>query len=151
MCKKLIYSISFIFVLVLMCGVSRADVAVAEDLLVDLRAEDLPYGEGVTTWTNHGSLGDFTASGSPIVEDVAGMRAVTFDGSCWFNGPTSIPSIEGAGTRSIEVWAYNPSIPGEETLVSWAHRGGPAGTNMAFNYGNSSMWGAVGHLGRCYT
>ena len=145
MCRKIIYSISFIFVLALMCGVGRADVAVAEDLLVDLRAEDLPYGEGVTTWTNHGSLGDFTANGSALVEDVAGMKTVTFDGGSWFDGPTSPVSIEGAGTRTIEVWAYNPSIPGEETMVSWAHRGGPAGTNMSFNYGNDTMWGAVGH------
>jgi len=145
MCRKFIYSVSFILVLVLICGIGRADVSVAEDLLVDLRAEDLPYGEGVTTWTNNGSLGDFAANGSPLVEDVAGMKAVTFNGGSWFDGPPSIPSIEGAGTRSIEVWAYNPSIPGEETMVSWAHRGGPAGTNMSFNYGNDSMWGAVGH------
>ena len=145
MYRKFIYSISFILVLVLLSVVSWAQVSVAEDLLVDLRVEDLPYGQGVTTWPNQGSLGDFTASGSPVVEDVAGMKAVTFDGSCWFNGPPSVPGIEGDGTRSIEVWAYNPSIPGEETLGSWAHRGGPAGTNMAFNYGNNSMWGAVGH------
>jgi len=145
MCRKSIYSVSFILVFVLMCGVVRADVTIAEDLLVDLRAEDLPYGEGVTTWTNHGSLGDFTANGSPIVEDVAGMKAVTFDGGSWFNGPTSTAGIEGAGTRTIEVWVYNPAIPGEETMVSWAHRGGPAGTNMSFNYGNNAMWGSVGH------
>jgi len=147
MCRKFIYSVSFILVLVLMCGVVRADVTVAEDLLVDLRAEDLPYGEGLTTWTNHGSLGDFTANGSPLVEDVAGMKAVTFDGGSWFNGPTSTAGIEGDGTRTIEVWAYNPAIPGEETIVSWAHRGGPDGTNMAFNYGNDASFGAVGHWG----
>ena len=147
MCRKIIYSVSFILVLVLMCGVGRADVTVAEDLLVDLRAEELPYGQGVTTWTNHGSLGDFTANGSPIVENVAGMKAVTFDGGSWFNGPTSTAGIEGSGTRTIEVWAYNPAIPGEETIVSWAHRGGPDGTNMSFNYGNNAAWGAVGHWG----
>jgi hypothetical protein len=147
MCRKFIFSVSLILVLALMCGIGRADVSVAEDLLVDLRADDLPYGEGVSTWTNHGSLGDFTANGSPLVEDVAGMKAVTFDGGSWFGGPTSIPGIEGAGTRTIEVWAYNPSIPSEETIVSWGHRGGPDGTNMAFNYGNNNLYGAVGHWG----
>ena len=147
MFRKIIYSFSFIFVLGLMCGVGLSQVVVAEDLLVDLRAEDLPYGAGVTTWTNHGSLGDFTANGSPLVEDIAGMKAVTFDGGSWFNGPTSTAGIEGAGTRTIEVWAYNPAIPGEETIVSWAHRGGPDGTNMAFNYGNDASFGAVGHWG----
>jgi len=147
MCRKFIFLVSFILVLILFCGISRADVSVAEDLLVDLRADDLPYGEGITTWPNQGSLGDFTANGSPLVEDVAGMKAVTFDGSNWFDGPISIPGIEGAGTRTIEVWAYNPSIPSEETIVSWGHRGGPDGTNMAFNYGNSDLFGAVGHWG----
>lgn len=148
MCRKIIYSVSFIMVLVLMCGVVRADVTVAEDLLVDLRAEDLPYGEGATTWPNHGSLGDFTADGSPLVEDVAGMKAVTFDGGSWFDGPTSTAGIEGDGTRSIEVWAYNPSLgEPEETTVSWAHRGGPDGTNMAFNYCTHGTWGSVGHWG----
>jgi hypothetical protein len=145
MCKKSVYSISFILALFLMSGVSRADLAIAENLLVDLRADDLPYGQVKTTWQNHGSLGDFTPNGTPVVEDVAGMKAVTFDGSCWFDGPTSVPGIEGAGTRTIEVWAYNPSIADEETTVSWSHRGGPAGTNMAFNYGNDSLWGAMGH------
>jgi regulation of enolase protein 1 (concanavalin A-like superfamily) len=120
---------------------------VAETLLVDLRAADLPYGSVTGTWKNNGTLSDFTARGTPVVEDVAGLKAVTFDGSCWFDGPSSVPGIEGKGTRSIEVWAYNPSIPAEETLVHWSHRGGPDGTNMAFNYGNNGSYGAVGHWG----
>lgn len=126
-----------------------AQVEAAETLLVDLRAEDLAYGSSVTTWPNRGTLGEFVAKGttSPVVEDVAGLKAVTFDGGCWFDGPTSVAGIVGNGTRSIEVWAYNPSIPGEETLVHWSHRGGPDGTNMAFNYGNDTSFGAVGHWG----
>jgi hypothetical protein len=147
MCKKFIFLFSFIVLLTMMSSTGWADVSVAEDLLVNLSAEDLPYGDVVTTWTNNGSLGDFTANGTPVVEDVDGMKAVTFDGTCWFNGPTSVPGIEGAGTRTIEVWAFNPSIPSEETIVSWAHRGGPDGTNMAFNYGNNASYGAVGHWG----
>jgi len=126
---------------------AAADLIVAEELLVDLRAEDLSFGSAVTTWPNRGTLGAFTAFGTPVVETVGGMKCVTFDGSNWFTGPASIPGIEGAGTRSMEVWAYNPSMPGEETLLSWAHRGGPEGSNMAFNYGNDSRWGAVGHWG----
>jgi hypothetical protein len=119
----------------------------AETPLVDLRADDLPYGANVSSWRNHGALGDFTARGTPLVQDVAGRKAVTFDGASWFDGPTSIPGIEGNDTRSIEVWAYNPSIANEETLVHWGHRGGPDGTNLAFNYGNNLAWGAVGHWG----
>jgi regulation of enolase protein 1 (concanavalin A-like superfamily) len=115
-------------------------------LLVDLRAEDLPDGE-VTAWTNRGSLGDFTANGVPVVEDVDGVKAVTFDGSSWFDGPTSVESIEGGSDRSITVLTYNPELAAEETTVSWSHRGGPDGTNIAFNYGNHATWGAVGHWG----
>ncbi len=125
---------------------ATAGIVVAEQLLVDLRAEDLPYGTVARTWINHGTLGDFEPQGVPVVEDVAGRKTVTFDGSSYFEGPLSVPGIEGGGTRSIEVWAYNgPDFVGEETMVSWSHRGGPAGTNIAFNYGNHGTWGAVGH------
>jgi len=127
-------------------GSAMAGIVVAEELLVDLRAGDLPYGAGTTTWQNHGTLGDFTAVGAPVVEDTAGRKAVTFDGSSYFEGPLSVAGIQGNGTRSIEVWVYNgPDFVGEETMVSWSHRGGPAGTNIAFNYGNHGTWGAVGH------
>ena len=147
MSKRMIVSVFFVLVLGLAGSLGRADVIVAENLLVDLRAEDLPYGEGVATWPNRGSLGEFTANGAPIVEDVDGTKAVTFDGSSWFDGPTSPAGITGAGTRTMEVWAYNPSMPGEETMLSWAHRGGPNGSNMAFNYGNDNRWGSMGHWG----
>jgi hypothetical protein len=139
MCRKTTYLIPIVLLLSLISGVGWADV------LVDLRAKDLAYGTGVTTWHNRGSLSDFTAHGVPVVEDVDGRKAVTFDGSSWFEGPASTPSIEEAGSRTIEVWAYNPSIASEETMVSWARRGQPAGSNMAFNYGSSSTHGAVDH------
>ena len=125
-----------------------AGIIVAEKLLVDLRAEDLPYGVVGGAWINHGTLADFTAVGAPVVEDVAGRKCVTFDGSSHFQGPSSSPGLEGrAPTSSIEIWVYNPEVPKEESMVSWAHRGGPDGTNMAFNYGYSPDFGAVGHWG----
>ena len=148
MCRKMIYLVSLVLVLGLIGGVARADVIVAENLLVDLRAEDLPYDEGVTTWPNHGSLGDFSANGTSVVEDVDGVKAVTFDGSNWFEGPTSVAGIEGAGTRSVEIWAYNPSVSdAEETMLSWAHRGGPEGSNMAFSTIAATPNGARWHTG----
>jgi hypothetical protein len=145
MYKKLFFLLSFVLLFGLIGGVARTNVTVAKELLVDLRAEDLPDGTGVTIWPNHGLLDDFIAEGTPVVEQVDGVKAVTFDGTSWFEGPTSIEGIEGAGTRTIEVWAYNPEIPSEETIVSWSHRGGPTGTNIAFNYGNNGSFGAVGH------
>ena len=81
--------------------------------------------------------------------------AVFFDGiSDAFVGgslddPVSAPEglVDFDPTRTIEVWAINPRIASEETLVSWGKRGGPDGTNMAFNYGNHGNFGAVGHWG----
>jgi hypothetical protein len=129
-------------------GSAPARVIVAEKLLVDLRADDLDYGKGTTVWKNHGTLADFTAVGNPVVQDVGGRKTVTFDGSCYFEGPLTPAGIHGNGTRSIEVWARNGSdFVAEESMVSWSHRGGPDYTNMVFNYGNSTSWGAAAHWG----
>ncbi|MCH7526981.1 MAG: hypothetical protein IID39_06060 [Planctomycetes bacterium] len=128
---------------------ARGDIHIAEELLVDLRSEDLAPGP-VTEWINHGSLGgSFVAVGTPIVEDVADWEnVVSFDGSNYFEGPRAGPGIDGVSpTRTIEVWAYKIGINGEQTMLHWAHRGGPDGTNMAFNYGNNGSFGAVGHWG----
>jgi len=70
MYKKLFFLLSFVFLFGLI-GV-RTNVTVAKDLLVDLRAEDLLDGTGVTVWPNHGLLGDFIAEGTPVVEVVDG-------------------------------------------------------------------------------
>ena len=47
-------------------------------------------------------------------------------------------------------WAYNPADGrqnAEETAVAWGRRGGPAGSNLTFGYGDHGTWGAVGHWG----
>jgi len=145
MCKGLVY-LTVIGLILGISGRAMAGITVAEELLVDLRAEELPYGNVAQTWVNHGTLDDFAPQGVPVVEDVAGRKAVTLDGLSYLEGPLSVAGIQGSGTRSIEVWVYNgPDFVGEETMVSWSHRGGPAGTNIAFNYGNHGTWGAVGH------
>jgi hypothetical protein len=127
---------------------SAGSIAVAEKLLVDLRAEDLKPGS-VSEWPNRGSLGGvFTAVGAPMVVDVGGWESVSLDGASYFEGPTSVPGIEGGDPRSVEVWAYKAAnVSGERTMVSWAHRGGPDGTNFGFNYADDPSWGAVGHWG----
>lgn len=54
----------------------------------------------------------------------------------------------GQHARTIEVWAYNPTIEadvGNEPMVAWGHRGGPAGTNLQFGFGDDPTWGAVSH------
>ncbi len=118
-------------------------------ILVNLDATALPLGP-LPTWINTGTIaGNFNATGSPGVTSVAGLNAVTLEGgSDFYAGPPAGGTIAGAfPQRSIEVWAHNPSIAGEETLVAWGRRGGGEGTNMAFNYGNNASFGAVGHWG----
>ena len=147
MFKRLIYGL-LVLLMAFAAVPATADIKVAEELLVDLRAEDLDYGADTTTWTNHGSLGDFAAVGALLVEDVDGQKAVTFDSTNYFEGPASVPGIEGDGTRSIEILVYNgPDFEGEETMLSWSRRGGPDSSNLAFNYGNNGSYGAVGHWG----
>lgn len=117
------------------------------ELVVDLDAR--PQADGtIAQWTNQGSLGGtFAASGSPTVETVSGVKGVTYNGSSWHVGPRSTPEMDGDSDRSIQVWLYNPAIAGEETVVSWGHRGGPDGSNMSFNHGTHNAFGAVGHWG----
>jgi hypothetical protein len=80
--------------------------------------------------------------------DPVTVRAVTFDGDDGMIGPIAPAGVTGPDpTRTIEVWAFNDEIPGEECMVSWAERGGPDGSAMQFNYGNHSNFGAVTHWG----
>ena len=120
---------------------------VAGTLLVSLDARNL--GSVPNEWVNQApGLGNFTKLGSPSVQTVDGVVAMVFDGgSDAYIGPISPSSICGANTRSVEVWAYNPSLDNEETTVSWAKRGGPTATTCTFNFGSNAEWGAVGHWG----
>ena len=118
-------------------------------ILVNLDATALPLGP-LATWTNSGTVaGDFTASGSPAVATVGGVKAVTLaGGGDFYTGPIAPSQVTGTNpSRSIEVWAFNPSVADEETLVAWGRRGGPDGTNLAFNYGSNGSYGAVGQWG----
>jgi carbonic anhydrase/acetyltransferase-like protein (isoleucine patch superfamily) len=118
----------------------------AGTLYVDLRAAD--SSAGASTWLNNGTLGDFVRIGTPrLVADVGGTgrAGVEFKGtSDAYNGPNSVPDLDGASDRSIEVWAYNPSLAVEETMVSWGHRGSDR-REIAFNFGSHAQYGAVTH------
>ncbi len=125
-------------------------VVVAGTLYVDLRAADAAT--DVNTWANRASAADpFLAVGTPTyVADVdgTGVPAVQFNGTTdAYLGPFTTPDLDDGSDRSIEVWAYNPAVADEETLVAMGHRGGPDGTNLSFNYGANTAYGAVGHWG----
>ena len=120
---------------------------VAGTLYVDLRSTNSTAGSA--SWVNQGALGGvFTAVGSPgLSNDVAGTKipGVNFNGtSDAYQGPNSVPDLDGGSDRSVEVWTYNPSIVQEETTVSWGHRG-TTRRDMAFNFGNNGTWGAATH------
>jgi Concanavalin A-like lectin/glucanases superfamily len=119
---------------------------IAGTLYVDLRATDPSAGSA--TWLNQGTLGDFTEIGGPIfVGNVngTGRAGVSFNGTTdAYLGPNSVSDIDGGGDRTIEVWAYNPSLPTEESMVSWGHRG-TTRRDIAFNFGTSTMFGAATH------
>ncbi len=129
-----------------------ATLAVAGKLFVDLRAADAK--NGAARWPNRAGTGDFQAVGTPVyVANVAGsgVAGVRFNASLpatdAYAGPVTIADLDGRSDCSIEVWAYNPAIADEETLVAWGRRGGPDGANRSFNYGANSTWGAAGHWG----
>lgn len=123
-------------------------VNIAGDLLVDLNAS--AFSSGASSWVNSGTLGGtFNAAGTPKGETINGSAAVVFDGQGdFFSGPASPATLEGANpTWTVEVWAWQGNIRGEETPLAWGKRGGPDGSNASFNYGTNPDWGAMGHWG----
>ncbi len=128
----------------------RADVEVAEELLVHLDASDPTA--GTAEWENLGVMENFERVGNPSIISYAGALAVNFNQTSVLDSYQSIDDApEGVvgpdPTRSIEAWVYNNDLVGEETIVSWGWRGGGAGSNMSFNYGDNINFGAIGHWG----
>jgi hypothetical protein len=118
------------------------------DVLVDLDATGLPEGP-LPTWQNNGNLGgEFVAEVDvPSVTTLDGVKGVTLDGTNdWYVGPSAY-NVTLDVSRTIEAWIYNPTMDDEETIFAWGSRGGPDGSNMAFNHGVNATFGAVGHWG----
>ncbi|MCP3915058.1 MAG: hypothetical protein GY711_05845 [bacterium] len=128
---------------VVLVSATAAAQDVAGRLLVDLDAAD--PSAATDTWKNAGELGDFTRDGDPKKVTRDGQPAVAFGGQGGFDGPKTVPDLEEASPRTIEVWAWNPELDGKETLVAWGQRGGPKGTNLTFNFGKDETAGAVSH------
>jgi len=124
----------------------REGIANAGTLYVDLRPSGLS-GDG-TTWTNLAAgQENFSAEGTAtLVANVenTGLPGVRFDGTNDFLGGATTDDLDRASDRSIEVWAFNPTVTPDETLVAWGHRGGPNRSNMAFGTGGNPDYGAAG-------
>src|SRR5512144_1173458 len=73
-------------------AVAQPKLVVADTLCVDLRATN--GRAAAATWTNQGTLGNFTRNGAPsLVNDVAGtgIPGVLFDGAAdFYLGPVSV-------------------------------------------------------------
>jgi hypothetical protein len=138
----------------------RAQLQTAGEVFVDVNAAGQPDGL-LTSITNNGTLGGyFEARGGgdtvPVIALVGGVRCIQFDGTDYMQlvgalgGAVTPPPAGIVGvdpTCTVEVWAYNPAVDAEETMVSWGKRGGPDGSNLSFGYGVDGRWGAVGHWG----
>lgn len=121
------------------------------DIVVEIDVTDTKLNGPAASIANTGTTtGDFVAGGDiPRISTVAGVPAITLDGTNdYYVGPPPPAEITGFDpTRTVEVWAYNPVVANEETMVAWGSRGGPDGTNFSFNYGNNGAFGAVGQWG----
>ena len=128
-------------------------IEIAEDLLIELDAEDASADTGI--WVNTGSEGgNFIAQGNPLVEQAdgdlgtGGARGLNFNSTGTldvyvsdFDAPAGIIGVD--PTRSVEVWVLNPNVAGTESMVAWSGRGiNGDGGNMSFNYGTGKE-GAV--------
>lgn len=96
--------------------VQEPTIDVAGKLLVDLNA--LHPSAGTQTWVNKGTLADFTRRGMPMQVRRGGVAGVALQKGDGYEGPKSAKQIEQDQTRTIEVWAWNPDLEGEETLIS---------------------------------
>jgi hypothetical protein len=124
---------------------ANAAIVVEGTNLVNLRADNATAGSA--NWANTGSLGGTFAkggAGTTAVTTNNGVQYVPLDGSTFYTGPNAPASITGNGTRSVEAWVRNPGLQPEETLAAWGRRGGPDGSNNAFNYGSDTNFGAFG-------
>ena len=141
----LIFAYNSIAVLLLSGVAQSVRAQKAGALLVDLDARDVSAGTAV--WNSRGTMAAFERVGQPKVVEIGGVKAVSFDGrQDAYRGPKTALEIAGRRPRTIEVWAYNPSLDSdEETLVSLGKRGGPVGTLLAFGWGRNAAYGAVAH------
>jgi hypothetical protein len=120
-----------------------------DDAVVHLQADGLTPGR-LTSWPNGGAVGGRfalePAEIMPVVETVAGHKAVTFSGHRWLQSTVAAPdTITGNSDYTVAVWVYNPTVEGEECVFTWSRRVGRVGTGAQLNYGTEPEFGAVSH------
>lgn len=123
--------------------IRRPEPAAGQHLLVDLAAANLPPGP-LRKWENRGVLGGafFPLNTPPVVEEVAGRKAVTFR-----YGPWALPmefqpmvadflvpqGLAEGGAFSVAAWLYQPRlVPDRATFLSWHPLTGDDGTEIGY-------------------
>jgi hypothetical protein len=139
-------------------GSADAQIQTSGTLFVNLDATSIAPGT-VNDITNSGSLGGYfeakQANGTAangIVLATNGVSAIVFPGTNCMQLLNSVggslikppTAIVGTNACSIEVWALNPQVAGDECMVAWGQRAN--GQNMAFEYGTGTSGGAQ-HFG----
>ena len=120
-------------------------------IFIDSRSMDLG---SLSSWQNAGlSGGTFKPEiESPVVEDIQGVRAVSFHGQGdWLVGPSAPDSILGNNPHSIEAWIFNPEAGTQESVISWGRQSGTLGGLVSLNHGTQNIYGGVEHWGGAYS
>jgi hypothetical protein len=138
---------------VLLAGASFAEATV----LVDVSFGHLEVGATPASVPNNGSLGGTfdlyqdAALAVPSIQTSGGLNGIGMNMDAnrqnAYVGPVAPASVTGSGARTVEVWAFNPSLANEENIVSWGHRG-TDNRNWATSFGNTvKLFGGVGQYG----
>ena len=113
--------------------------ASAGTLYVDINATQ--SGAGTATWPNLGSLGgNFSQIGTPalvsnvVSTNVPGVQLNNGADNGYY-GPNSPADITGSSDRTIEAWAYNPSVGNDEVMVDIGRYTGVTRTTYTASYG----------------
>ena len=119
-----------------MSPAAYAQYITAGTLYVDLRATNTTAGSSV--WRNEasgfGADMNFTNFGVPVLfGDVnnTAVPGVFFGGAAAYTGPRTVPDLDGASDRSIEVWALNPAVGDDECVCARVEFSGRCHVSLA--------------------
>jgi hypothetical protein len=145
-------------------GLAQAQLATSGTLFVDLRANDYTTQSEISTWTNHGTLGDFHKyrydnQGDPDEEtsntvaqyDITrGVRFRADDDSFVLSpglnlNPTSAPlGLIGASDWTWEAWVWRIDRgTAEESIGGIGQRNGPNRSLAQFDIGDDGSFGCI--------
>ncbi|MGC3961723.1 MAG: hypothetical protein QM813_28500 [Verrucomicrobiota bacterium] len=136
-----------------------ANFSLGNSLLVGVYAQGMAAGS-ITSWTNKGALGGKFVpllAGLPVVGQNGIYNAVKFNSSpmilsnetaaALITAPAKITGANANYTVSAWLFDANPTLPDQQTYISWAQRGGSDGSNCEMGYGTNPSYGATGHWG----